>query len=114
MTGRSPASLDVLRDAVLRQSATKSFRDLAKEIGLSSFSALARFARGETKRLSRKNHEKVAVWYYRGQTSASESPSDAQIESAIMLLRAALHDDSKSVRVRERQQREIIQRITEK
>jgi hypothetical protein len=114
MTGRSPASLELLRDAIVRQSATKPFRELAREIGVSSFSALARFARGETQRLSRKNHEKVAAWFYRGQTPVSDSPTDAQIEAAIMLLRAAVHDESRSPRLRERQQQEIIQRIIEK
>jgi len=108
MTGALRLTLESLREAIRKRVEETSLRATADEIGLTSYTALGRFIRGETSSPQRTNRDLMTRWYYkRGSGNDSTVPRE-DVETALSVLRTWVGDASKSKSVRERRRREVL------
>jgi hypothetical protein len=110
MTGSSRLTIEVVRDAVRKRVEEASFREIADEVGM-SFSGLRSFCEGTSPH--RQTREKLVRWYH-AQSRRPVSPSRDDVETAIAVLLSYFRDESKARAVRERQFREVVERLRER
>ena len=107
MTGALRLTLESLREAIHKRVDETSLRATADEIGLTSYTALGKFIRGETQSPQRVTRDLMTRWYYKRASRESAVPQE-DVEAALSVLRTWVGDASKSKAVRERRRREVL------
>src|SRR5579871_5158027 len=110
MTGGSRSLIETWRQAVRKRAEETSLRATAEEIGLRSYTALGKFARGETATPQRATLDLIAQWYLE-RASARQLPNSDEYAAAVSLLGAYVRHNAKSKAVSDRRLKEVVDDI---